>query len=36
VILDVLTPTSAGLSATAIVGCALTLVAVAIATRSQS
>ncbi|MET9026006.1 DMT family transporter [Nocardia sp. NPDC004168] len=36
VVLDVLTPTSAGLSATAIVGCVLTLVAVAIATRSQS
>ncbi|MGW4717039.1 DMT family transporter [Nocardia sp. NPDC004260] len=35
-VLDVLTPTSAGLSATAIVGCVLTLVAVAIATRSQS
>ncbi|MFE7744080.1 DMT family transporter [Nocardia sp. NPDC057455] len=36
VILDVLTPTSAGLSVTAVIGCALTLVAVAIATRSQS
>ncbi|MEU2039318.1 DMT family transporter [Nocardia niwae] len=36
VILDVLTPTSAGLSVTAIIGCALTLVAVAIAARSQS
>ncbi|MFI9634758.1 DMT family transporter [Nocardia sp. NPDC051929] len=35
-VLDVFTPTSAGLSATAIVGCVLTLVAVAIATRSQS
>ncbi len=35
-ILDVLTPTSAGLTTTAIVGCALTLVAVAVATRSQS
>ncbi|MGK8521424.1 DMT family transporter [Nocardia asteroides] len=34
--LDVLTPTSAGLSVTAVVGCVLTLVAVAVATRSQS
>lgn len=35
-ILDVLAPTSAGLSITAVVGCALTLVAVAVAARSQS
>ncbi|WP_327111390.1 DMT family transporter [Nocardia sp. NBC_01730] len=35
-VLDVLTPTSAGLSATAIIGCVLTLVAVGIAARSQS
>ncbi|MBF6465535.1 DMT family transporter [Nocardia beijingensis] len=35
-ILDVLAPTSAGLSISAVVGCALTLVAVAIAARSQS
>ncbi|MEU2103414.1 MULTISPECIES: DMT family transporter [unclassified Nocardia] len=35
-ILDVLTPTSAGLSVPAIIGCALTLVAVAVAARSQS
>lgn len=35
-ILDVLTPTSAGLSVAAIIGCALTLVAVAVAARPQS
>ncbi|WP_406268649.1 DMT family transporter [Nocardia sp. NBC_00881] len=35
-VLDVLTPTSAGVSVTAIIGCALTLVAVGIATRSTS
>ncbi|MER7455334.1 DMT family transporter [Nocardia beijingensis] len=35
-ILDMLTPTSAGLSVTAIIGCALTLVAVAVAARPQS
>ncbi|WP_280490994.1 DMT family transporter [Nocardia asiatica] len=35
-VLDVFAPTSAGLSATAVVGCVLTLVAVAVATRSQS
>ncbi|MBF6164374.1 DMT family transporter [Streptomyces gardneri] len=36
VILDVLAPTSAGLSVTAVIGCVLTLIAVAVATRSQS
>ncbi|MBF6075309.1 DMT family transporter [Nocardia beijingensis] len=35
-ILDMITPTSAGLSVTAIIGCALTLVAVAVAARPQS
>ncbi|MEU6832914.1 DMT family transporter [Nocardia beijingensis] len=35
-ILDMVTPTSAGLSVTAIIGCALTLVAVAVAARPQS
>ncbi|MFI6170795.1 DMT family transporter [Nocardia sp. NPDC051052] len=36
IVLDLATPTSAGLSATAVVGSALTLVAVGIATRSPS
>ncbi|MGQ4598802.1 DMT family transporter [Nocardia sp. R6R-6] len=35
-VLDLITPTSAGLSATAIIGCVLTLVAVGVATRSRS
>lgn len=35
-VLDLFTPTTAGLSATAIVGCVLTLVAVGVATRSRS
>ncbi|WP_067470408.1 DMT family transporter [Nocardia amamiensis] len=35
-VLDLLTPTTAGLSATAIIGCVLTLVAVGVATRSRS
>ncbi|WP_454194478.1 DMT family transporter [Nocardia sp. Marseille-Q1738] len=35
-VLDLFTPTTAGLSVTAIVGCVLTLVAVGVATRSRS
>ncbi|MEU7630090.1 DMT family transporter [Nocardia sp. NPDC049220] len=34
-VLDILTPTSAGLTVTSVIGCVLTLVAVGIATRSQ-